>query len=118
MTAGFWAQYLFALVVVGLMLFGLYAVVRGLTRGRLLAANDRRLVGVVDTAIVSQNTSIHVVKAGSKYLLVGGGSGHLSALGELSAEEVETWLGDQRRAHDAQMQSVAGLVGRWRGKKT
>ena len=118
MTAGFWAQYLFALVVVGLMLFGLYAVVRGLTRGRLLAANDGRLVGVVDTAVVSQNTSIHVVKAGSKYLLVGGGGGRLSALGELPAEEVEAWLGDQRRAHDAQMRSVSGLLGRLRGKKT
>jgi flagellar biogenesis protein FliO len=117
-TAAFWAQYLFALGVVALMLFGLYAVVRGLTRGRLLAANDKRLVGVVDTAIVSQNTSIHVVKAGSKYLLVGGGSGHLNALGELSADEVEAWLADQRRAHDEQMRSMSGLLGRLRGKKT
>lgn len=111
-------QYFLALIVVGLMLFGLYAVARGLTRGRLLSMTSKRLVGVVDTAIVSQNTSIHVVKAGSKYLLVGGGSGHLSALGELSAEEVEEWLADQRRTHDAQMRSVSGLLGRLRGKKT
>jgi len=117
-SAGFWAQYLFALGVVGLMLFGLYAVVRGLTRGRLLAVNDKRLVGVVDTVIVSQNTSIHVVKAGSTYLLVGGGAGRLSPLGELPADEVEAWLAEQRRAHDEQLRSMSGLLGRLRGKKT
>lgn len=118
MTAGFWGQYLLALAVVGLMLFGLYAIVRGLTRGRLLAANEKRLVGVVDSALVSQNTSVHVVKAGSRYLLVGGGSGHLAALGELSPDEVEAWLAEQRRAHAVQMQSVSGLIGRLRGKNT
>ena len=118
MTAAFWTQYLVALAVVGLMLVGLYGLVRGLTRGRMLAATDKRLVGVVDSAIVSQNTTVHVVKAGSKYLLVGGGSGHLSALGELPAEEVEAWLDDQRRAHATQLQSVSGLIGRLRGKKT
>jgi flagellar biogenesis protein FliO len=111
-------QYFLALTVVGLTLLGLYVLARGLTRGRLLSMTSKRLVGLVDTAIVSPNTSIHVVKAGSKYLLVGGGSGHLSALGELSAEEVEAWLADQRRAHDAQLQSVSGLFGRLRGKKT
>jgi flagellar biogenesis protein FliO len=118
MTAGFWGQYLLALIVVALMLFGLYAIVRGLTRGRLLASNEKRLVGVIDTAIVSQNTNVHIIKAGGKYLLVGGGSGHLSALGEIPADEVEAWLAEQRRAHAAQMAPVAGLIGRLRGKKT
>jgi flagellar biogenesis protein FliO len=117
-TAGFWGQYLLALAVVALMLFGLYAIVRGLTRGRLLAANEKRLIGVVDSALVSQNTSVHVVKAGSRYLLVGGGSGHLAALGELSGDEVEAWLEEQRRMHAAQMRSVSGLIGRLRGKNT
>jgi flagellar biogenesis protein FliO len=117
-TVGFWGQYLLALGIVALMLFGLYAIVRGLTRGRLLAANEKRLVGVIDSAIVSQNTNVHIIKAGSKYLLVGGGSGHLSALGELPPEEVEAWLADQRRAHTVQMESLAGFLGRLRGKKT
>lgn len=118
MTVGFWAQYLGALAIVGVMLLGLYAIIRGLTRGRLLAANEKRLVGVIDSAIVSQNTNVHVIKAGSKYLLVGGGSGHLAPLGELSAEEVEAWLDEQRRNHQAQMQTVTGLIGRLRGKNT
>ncbi len=100
------------------MLFGLYAVVRGLTRGRLLAAADKRLVGVVESTFVSQNTTLHVVKAGSKFFLVGGGSGHLTTLAELPSDEVEPWLAEQRRAHAAQLQTVGGMFDRLRGKKT
>lgn len=118
MTAGFWTQYVLALAVVGLMLFGLYAIVRGLTRGRVLSAGDKRLVGVIDSIALSQNTTVHVVKAGSKYLIVGGGSGHVSTLGELDPSEVDAWVASQKRAHDAQMRSVSGFVARLRGKKT
>ena len=110
-------SYLLALVVVGLMLFGLYAVVRGVSRGRAFGASEKRLVSVVSSTYVSQNTTIHVVKAGSKYLLVGGGSGQLRALGEVAADEVETWSVSQREAHDAQVRSIAGFVSTLRGKR-
>ena len=38
MTSGFWLNYIGALLVVALLLGGLYAVVRGLARGRVLAS--------------------------------------------------------------------------------
>lgn len=118
MTATFWTQYLLALAVVGLMLFGLYSVVRGLTRGRMLAANGRRLLGVVDSIALSQNTTLHVVKAGGRYLIVGGGAGHLSAMGELDAAEVDAWIAEQQRGHERQLRSMTGLVERLRGKRS
>jgi flagellar biogenesis protein FliO len=118
MGSHFLFSYVLALVVVGLMLFGLYAVVRGVSRGRTLGSPEKRLVGVVSSTYVSQNTTIHVVKAGSKYLLVGGGSGQLRALGEIPAHEVEAWSASQRDAHQAQVRSIAGVVAALRGKRS
>lgn len=118
MGAHFLFSYVLALVVVGLMLFGLYAVVRGVSRGRTLGSPERRIVRVVASAYVSQNTTIHVVKAGSKYLLVGGGAGQLRPLGEIPAEEVEAWSASQRDAHEAQVRSLAGFVAALRGKRS
>jgi flagellar biogenesis protein FliO len=118
MEPGFWVKYILLLVVVGLMLFGLYAILRGLSRGRLLATTDPRLISVVESIFVSQNTTLHVVKIGSQYLLVGGGVGHLATLGELPAEDVETWIADQRRLHANHLQPLAGLIEHLRGKKS
>lgn len=118
MGSHFLFSYVLALVVVALMLCGLYAVVRGVSRGRTLGSSEKRLVGVVTSTYVSQNTTIHVVRAGSKYLLIGGGSGQLRALGEIPAEEVEAWSASQREAHDAQARSISGIVAALRGKRS
>ena len=88
------------------MLGGLYAIVRGLARGRVLASADRRLVTVLESTMLSQQGALHVVKAGSKYLLIGGGNGHVTTLGELPAEEVEAWLAGQRTVLGAQTASL------------
>jgi flagellar biogenesis protein FliO len=117
MTSSFWLQYILALVVVGLMLGGLYAVVRGLARGRVLMSSAHRLITVVETTMLSQHSSLHVVKAGTKYYLVGASNGHVSTLGELPPEEVETWLADQRSRFDAQKNTIAGAVNALRGKR-
>ena len=58
MSTGFWLQYLLALGVVALMLAGLYAVVRGLARGRLIASADRRLVSVLESTVLSQHAAL------------------------------------------------------------
>jgi flagellar biogenesis protein FliO len=110
----FVGQYVVALLVVALMLFGLYTVVRALGRGRLVASTDRRLVAVIESTFVSQNTTLHVVKAGERYYLVGGGSGHVSTLAEIPAQEVEPWLREQRNLFDAQTQTLTGLLKRLR----
>jgi flagellar biogenesis protein FliO len=92
----FWQSYAVALIVVGLMLYGLHALARVIARGRLRSQVDTRLIAVVTSSYVSQNTTVSVVKAGSRYLLIGGGNGHLQTLCELPADEVARWLTDRR----------------------
>jgi flagellar biogenesis protein FliO len=107
---GFIGQYLLALLVVALMLFGLWTVVRALGRGRLVTSTDRRLITVVESAFLAQNTTLHVVKAGGRYYLLGGGSGHVSNLAEMPAEEVEPWINEQRALFAKQTESIAGWL--------
>ncbi len=108
------ARYVFALAVVGLMLLGLYVVVRALGRGRLITSADKRLVTVVESTFLAQNTALHVVKVGLKYYLVGGGNGNVSALTEVPAEEVEPWLASQRTLFEQQTQTVNGFLSKLR----
>jgi flagellar biogenesis protein FliO len=110
----FVAEYIMALLVVALMLFGLYTVVRALGRGRLVTSADKRLVTVVESTALAQNTALHVVKVGERYYLVGGGSGHVSTLAEVPAEHVEPWLTEQRNVFTQQTQSIAGFLQRLR----
>ena len=116
MSAGFIGQYLLALLVVALMLFGLYTIVRALGRGRLIAASDKRLVSVIESTFVSQNTTLHVVKVADKYFLIGGGAGHLTTLGEISPESVEPWLAEQRQLFANQTKSLSALFAPFRRK--
>lgn len=108
--SGFWLQYLFALFVVALMLAGLYAIARGVSRGRVLLSSDRRLLTVIESTALSQHTSLHVVKVGSKYLVIGGSNnGGLTPLAEMPQDEVEAWMAMQRtmvKAQRAQLQDV------------
>lgn len=106
----FAGQYILALLVVALMLFGLYTVVRALGRGRLVASTDRRLVTVVESTFLAQNTALHVVKVGERFYLIGGGSGHVNTLAEVPAEQVEPWLRDQRTLFAQQTQSLTGFL--------
>ncbi|HZT12963.1 MAG TPA: flagellar biosynthetic protein FliO [Candidatus Baltobacteraceae bacterium] len=107
---GFIGQYILALFVVALMLFGLYTVVRTLGRGRLVASTDRRLLTVVESTFLAQNTTLHVVKAGDRYYMLGGGAGHVNTLAELPAEQVEPWLREQRSLFTAQTQTLTGFL--------
>lgn len=114
MSSGFVGQYILALVIVGLMLGGLYLVVRFLGRGRLLNATGKRLVSVVESTYLSQNTTLHVVKVAGIYYLVGGGAGHVTTLVQIPPEQVEPWLAEQRTLFAAQTQSVANVLARLR----
>lgn len=110
MTGAFLGNYLLALAVVALLLFGLYSVVRALSRGRVLSSTDRRLVSVVESTFVAQNTTLHIVKIGSKYYAVGGGSGHLSVLCEVPAEDVAPWLESQRKLFGEHAAPLTGFL--------
>jgi flagellar biogenesis protein FliO len=116
MSSAFWLQYLFALLVVGLMLGGLYALVRGLARGRLIVSSERRLVTVLESTPLSQHAALHVVKVGARYYLIGGGNGHVGTLTELDTAEVETWLQTQRELFRVTRKSLTDLVKPFRGK--
>jgi flagellar biogenesis protein FliO len=115
-SGSFWVNYILALVVVALMLGGLYALVRGLARGRVLASANRRLVTVLESTALAQHTAVHVVKVGKNYYLLGAGNGHVTTLGELPADEVETWLSDQRTLIGVQRASLAEAFKFLRGK--
>lgn len=92
------------------MLFGLYTVVRALGRGRLVASADKRLVTVVESTFLAQNTTLHVIKVGDRFYLLGGGSGHVSTLAEVPAEHVEPWMREQRNLFAQQTQTLTGFL--------
>lgn len=106
----FVGQYIMALLVVALMLFGLYAVARALGRRRIVTLADKRLVTVVESTSLAQNTALHVIKVADRYYLVGGGSGNVSTLAEVPAEQVEPWIREQRNLFARQTQSLAGFL--------
>ncbi len=106
----FAGQYILALLVVALMLFGLYTVVRALGRGRLVTSTDRRLVTIVESTFLAQNTTLHVVKVGEQYYLLGGGSGHVNTLAQVPAEQVDPWLREQRSLFAQQTQTISGFL--------
>lgn len=105
MGGGFWGQYVLALIVVGLMLLGLWMVVRGLARGRMLGSANRRLVTVLESTMLSQHAGLFVVKVGERYLLLGGGKdGSVATLAELPSADVEGWIAQH---------GVSGSVPNW-----
>ncbi len=117
MSGNFWVNYILALAVVALMLGGLYALVRGLARGRVLSSADRRLVTVLESTALGQHTAVHVVKVGNNYFLLGAGNGHVTALGELGCNDVETWLAEQRTLIGVQRASLVDAFKFLRGKQ-
>lgn len=97
MTPNFWINYVLALAVVALLLAGLNAMVRGLARGRASAANRRRMVTVLESTALAPNVALHVVRVGSRYVMIGGSNANVSLLAELEPEDVGGWLARHRR---------------------
>ncbi|HUA07844.1 MAG TPA: flagellar biosynthetic protein FliO [Candidatus Acidoferrales bacterium] len=116
MPASIWPSYFLALLVVALLLGGLYIVVRGLARGRILTSANRRIVTVLESTALSQHSALHVIKVGNRYFLIGGGQGHITSLVELPADEVESWLEAQRALLRTTQKSLADMVKSLRGK--
>lgn len=91
MTSSFWAGYLLKLAAVALVLGGIYAVGRFVSRLRIGAASDRRYVCILETTVLSPQVAVHVMRVGAGYLLIGGGSVGITALAELVPDDVERW---------------------------
>ena len=62
----------------------------------------RRLITTVESTALAQNVTVHVVRVGDKYFLVGGGSGGVNLLSELPAGEIEPYIESHRAALEAQ----------------
>lgn len=114
MDIWFVLKIIWAFALVALLLVGLTYVVRALARGRLLVASDRRLVTVVESTLLAQNVSVHVLKVADKYYLVGGGAGGVSLIDEVPAAVVDPWMDGHKRALTGQRDAVLGLVARLR----
>ena len=83
-------SYFVGLATVAAVLAAFYATVRFCTRARL--QSRRRLIAVVVTAPVAQNTILQIVRIGERYYALGGGLGRLTLLCELPAPEITARL--------------------------
>jgi flagellar biogenesis protein FliO len=85
MPWSFWAGYLAKLTLVALALAIIYVLARWLRRTRFFERGDRFL-NVVESAALSQHAALYLVRAGSRYFLIGTG---VSMLAEVTGAEDE-----------------------------
>lgn len=114
MDISFLLRIVSAFALVALLLLGLTYVVRALSRGRLVVSANRKLVTVVESTFVAQNVTLHVVKVGDRFYLLGGGSAGLTKIDEVPAEFAAHWLDEQKRSLGDQRDAVMKLMNRWR----
>jgi flagellar biogenesis protein FliO len=103
-----------AFALVALLLVGLTYVVRSLSRGRLIVATNRKLVTVVESTFVAQNVTVHVIKVGERYYLVGGGSAGITKIDDVSADVAQGWMDEQKRMLGGQRDAVVKLINRFK----
>ena len=115
MDIAFVLKVIWAFALIGLILVGMIYVGRAVQRGRLVSGNlGRRLVSTIESTALAQNVTVHVVRVGDKYFLVGGGSAGVNLLSELAAEEIEPYIEAQRIALLAQRETLRRPFSRFR----
>jgi flagellar biogenesis protein FliO len=107
-------HFLWAIAVIALLLVGLTYAARALNRGRLVSATGKRLVTVVESTVLAQNTSVHVVKVGDRYYLIGGGSAGVTHIADVPSDAVDPYIETQRKALGEQRDAVLRLLQRFR----
>jgi flagellar biogenesis protein FliO len=114
MDIAFVFKVVWAFALVALLLAGLTYAVRMLSRGRLIVAANRKLVTVVESTFVAQNVTLHVIKIGDRYHLIGGGSAGITKIDEVPAELAQGWLDEQKRTLGDQRDAVVKLIQRFK----
>lgn len=114
MDIAFVFKVMWAFALVALLLAAMTYAVRLLSRGRLVAAADRKLITVVESTFVAQNVTLHVVKVGDRFYLVGGGSAGITKIDDVPADMAQGWLDDQKRSLTSQRDAVVRFVSRFR----
>ena len=108
-------QVIWAFALIGLLLVGMMYVARALQRTRVVGVTlGKRLISTVESTALAQNVTVHVVRVGEKYFLVGGGTAGVSLLAELPADEVEPYIERQRIALLAQRETLLKPFARFR----
>lgn len=115
MTFGLFFQFVYALVVIVVVLLSLTWLVRFLSRGRLLAGTANKLVSIVESTFLTQHTTLHVVKVGERFYVVGGGQAGITLISELPPEMVAEWIEQQRQIARTQTEGITTLWNRLRG---
>ena len=87
MPSSFWTGYLLKLAIVAVALGALYLLGRRLRRTKLFAPANRCLQ-VIESVMLSPHAGVYVVRAGTRYFLLGVGSGGVTPLAELTSGEV------------------------------
>jgi flagellar biogenesis protein FliO len=114
MDIAFIFKVVWAFALVGLLLLVLTYAVRMLSRGRLIVAANRKLVTVVESTFVAQNVTLHVIKVGERYYLVGGGSAGITKIDEVPAELAQGWMDEQKRSLSGQRDALMKLMNRFK----
>jgi flagellar biogenesis protein FliO len=114
MDIAFIFKVVWAFALVALLLLALTYIVRTLSRGRLVVAANRKLVSVVESTFVAQNVTLHVIKVGERYYLIGGGAAGITKIDEIPAEIAQTWMDEQKRTLGEGRDAVMKLVQRFR----
>lgn len=105
--------YLWGTGIVGLLLLGMTYAGQVFHRRRLVASTGKRLVAVVESTFLAQNVTVHVVRVGDRYYLVGAGSAGVARIDDVERDVVEAYLESQRIALRGQHEFVARLMQRF-----
>lgn len=116
MDIGIAQRSVYALLVIGVLLFGLWYAARLANRTRIVGSPGKRLVTMLETTFLSQHATLHVVKAGSRHLLIGSGNTGPVLITELPDSDVDQWLDEQRRMLAAPAATLGEIFQRLRGK--
>jgi flagellar biogenesis protein FliO len=84
----FWEAYALKLLILGAVLGALYALGRGIKGAKLFSRGAGRYVTVIESTMLSQQAAVHLVRVGTRYLLIGGGNAGLFKLAEFTAGEL------------------------------
>ena len=88
MELAFAARALTACIVVALVLVALQIVARAMQRGRAAAMPGGRLIAVLETTMLPNAASIHVVRVAEAYYVIGRSGAHIATLGSIAPESV------------------------------
>jgi len=117
MTTHLWAQYIFALIVVAVVLLLFAALVKALGRGRIVLSAERRLVTVLESTPLGAHGALHVIKVGARYLLVSSATSGTRQVVEIPAEEIDGWMAAQRASFDVTKRAWSSIFSLPWGKR-